>query len=104
MLRDAVLMALMMLLCTMPSYSALTEGEIDALGAILESWPTLHDFPLPSGQPWQRNNISHACENHFYGVNCSDGADPHVKSLYVPHEVTANFLPLSFLSMLPMDA
>jgi hypothetical protein len=60
------------------STAALTTDEESALEALFHSFPS-----LASEYPGWSTNTSLACEAPvFYGLQCSDGPDPHVLSMY----------------------
>lgn len=84
---------LVLLLFLTVTVAALTEGENEALSAILDSWPILAS---PSGG-WDKN-VSKACEaDPFYGLTCSESPDPHVVGMYAQLQPNRFFLFLLLL-------
>jgi hypothetical protein len=68
----------LLLLTLVYSTAALTTDEESALEALFHSFPS-----LASEHPGWSSNTSLACEAPvFYGLQCSDGPDPHVLSMY----------------------
>lgn len=87
-----VLMKFLLLLCMLLLASveclALSAGEEEALLAIRASFPAL----ALTSPPWTQN-VSLACEPEpFYGLQCSEGPDPHVIGLYVALHGEETFL------------
>lgn len=69
-------MAFLLLLSLTWSAVALTEGEILALDALLESFPDL-SVTTP---PWTSNTADACKEPVFYGLTCT--SDGHIQAVY----------------------
>ena len=69
----------LVLICLAFSVACLTDGEKSALQQLVFNFPLLNS----TNPPWT-SNISSACaQPAFYGLNCTNGDDPHVVGMYV---------------------
>jgi hypothetical protein len=74
MIRYLLLLAI--IICAALPANSLSEGEIDALRGILETWPILSSLE----PAWNGSRLEDACDGWF-AILCSDTVDPHVIAL-----------------------
>jgi len=71
---------LVFLLAAIESCSSLSEGEKQAISAMIRDWPVLVNL-TPS---WDPNHVENACVDHFEGLQCVNIPQESIVGMYVP--------------------
>lgn len=90
----------LVLLLTVYGAFALTSGEELALQAFLRDIPALNE----TSPPWTLDTSKACSALGFYGVECSNGTDPHIIGMYVTNQFIRPFhlhLASSYVTSMP---